>query len=85
VDLDQLKNRRAGVESTLSAETKTRRLARACAIADLVSHNNFIEDRAPLEEENVEDEDMGDAEDVPKENPAAGSSVPPAGPPRAGA
>jgi hypothetical protein len=86
VDLDLLENRWAGVEGTLSMETKTRRLSRACAIADLINHNNFIEDPTPLEEDEVEDEDMADAEEeVLEANPAPGSDAPLAGPSPAGA
>jgi hypothetical protein len=90
VDLDQLERRRAGVEDGLSAETKTCRLARACAIADFVNHNTFVNDPNPPgeeeeEEKAAEDEDMADAEGVPETGPAPGSDVPPAGPPPAGA
>lgn len=83
VDLNQLENRRAGVEDGLSPETKTFRLARACAIADFVDKGIFIEDPSPPEEgeDEAEDEDMADAE----ADPAAGPSAPPAGPPPAGA
>jgi hypothetical protein len=89
VDLDQLENRQAGVEGTLSAETKTHRLARACAITDFVNHNDFVEDPTAEEEaedeEAGEDEDVDDAEDPPEANPTSGSDVPLAGPPSAGA
>ena len=84
VSLDQLETRRAGVEDKLSAEAKSRRLARACAIADFVNHNDFINDPNPPEEE-VEDEDMTDAEEAPEADPAAGPNVPPVGLPPAGA
>ena len=83
VDLDQLESRRADVEGSLSAETKTRRLAWACAIADFVNHNTFVHDPNPPEEEAAEDEDMADAEEGVPEAPS--SDVPPAGPSPAGA
>jgi hypothetical protein len=83
VDLNQLENRRAGVEDGLSPETKTFRLARACAIADFINKGTFIKDPNPPEEgeEEAKDEDMADAE----ADPAAGPNAPPAGPPPAGA
>ncbi|KAK1607231.1 hypothetical protein QYE76_030904 [Lolium multiflorum] len=60
------------VEDALSAETKTRRLARACAIANFVNKGVFV--------------DMADAEDdAPEADPVAGADAPPAGPPPAGA
>jgi hypothetical protein len=88
-DLDQLTSRQAGVEDALTAETKSYRLARACAIADFLNKNTFVEDPNPPEEEEgadedeevAEDEDMADAEEgVPEASPAPGSDVPPAGP-----
>ena len=87
VDLNQLETRRADVEDKLSAENKTARLARACAIADFANKGTFIEDpNPPSEEEESEDEDMQDAPDAPEADPAAGSAdAPPAGPPPAGA
>jgi hypothetical protein len=84
VSLDQLETRWADVEGKLSAEAKSRQLARACAFADFVNHNDFISDPNPPEEE-VEDEDMADTEDAPEADPAPGSDVPPAGPSPAGA
>jgi hypothetical protein len=88
VNLDQLESRRVGVEDALSAENKTRRLARACAIANFINKGTFIEDLNPPEEdedEESEDEEMEDAPDVPEADPAAGSTdAPPAGPPPAG-
>jgi hypothetical protein len=87
VDLDQLENRRASVEDALSAETKSRRLARACAIADFINKGTFIEDpNLPEEEEDeAEDEDMAVADaDVPEADPPAGSDAPPASPSPAG-
>ncbi|KAK1669655.1 hypothetical protein QYE76_057814 [Lolium multiflorum] len=84
IDLDQLETLRAGVEDALSTETKTRRLARACAIADFVNKGVFVSDPNPLEEEEAgEDEDMADTEEGVPEAP--GSDVPPAGPSPAGA
>ncbi|KAK1691991.1 hypothetical protein QYE76_008688 [Lolium multiflorum] len=74
VSLDQLEFRRAGVEDKLPAENKTARLARACAIADFVDKSLFIEDPNPPsddEEEAAEDEE---ADDVPGDDPAAGSA-----------
>jgi hypothetical protein len=86
VDLNQLENRRASVEDLLRAETKTRRLAWACAIADFINKGIFVEDpNPPEEEEEAEDEDIADAEATPEADPAAGSDAPPAGPPPAGA
>ncbi|KAK1681288.1 hypothetical protein QYE76_042136 [Lolium multiflorum] len=89
VNLDQLTSRRAGVEDALSAETKTRRLARECAIANFINKSTFVEDPNPPkeeEEEADEDEDTADAEeDAPEANPAPGSDAPPAGPPPAAA
>jgi hypothetical protein len=80
--LDRLASRRAGVENQLDAETKTKRLARACAIADFVNYNEFIEDPNPSDDEYLEDDT--DLEEVIEADPAPGSSVPPAGPPPAG-
>jgi hypothetical protein len=80
--LDRLASRRAGVENQLDAETKTKRLARACAIADFVNYNEFIEDPNPSNDEYLEDDT--DSEEVIEADPAPGSSVPPAGPPLAG-
>ena len=74
VSLDQLEFRRAGVEDKLPAENKTARLARACAIADFVDKSIFIADPNPPsddEEEAAEDEE---ADDVPGDDPAAGSA-----------
>ncbi|KAM0885648.1 hypothetical protein ACQ4PT_030216 [Festuca glaucescens] len=74
VSLDQLESRRAGVEDTLSAENKTRRLARACAITDYINHNIFVNDPNLLEEGPGEEEEMADAEEtaVPEADPASG-------------
>ncbi|KAK1642027.1 hypothetical protein QYE76_059832 [Lolium multiflorum] len=84
VDLYQLETGRASVEDALSAETKTRRLARACTIADFVNKGFFVNDPSlPEEEEAAEDEDMADAEEGLPEAP--GSDVPPASPSPAGA
>nr|XP_051191085.1 uncharacterized protein LOC127304436 [Lolium perenne] len=70
VDLNQLENRRASVEDLLRAETKTRRLAWACAIADFINKGIFVEDpNPPEEEEEAEDEDVADAEDAPEADP----------------
>jgi hypothetical protein len=60
VSLDQLETRRADVEDTLSAENKTRRLARDYAIADYINHDVFANDpilpgEGPGEEEEVDD------------------------------
>jgi hypothetical protein len=86
VSLDQLECRRAGVEDTLPVETKTARLARACAIADFVDRGVFIEDPNPPSEDEGEDVEDEEAEDVPEEDPAAVTAdVPPAGPDPAGA
>ncbi|KAM0931461.1 hypothetical protein ACQ4PT_000466 [Festuca glaucescens] len=87
VSLDQLESRRAGVEDTLSAENKTRRLARACAIADYVNHNIFVNDPNLPEEGPGEEEEMADAEEttVPEADPASGLGAPPIGPSPAGA
>ena len=87
VDLNQLETRRADVEDKFSAENKTARLARACAIADFANKGTFIEDpNPPAEDEESEDEDMDDTSDAPEADPDAGSAdAPPAGPPPAGA
>jgi hypothetical protein len=81
VDLDQLESHRAGVEDTLSAETKTCWLARACAIADYANKSTFVNDPDAPEEGPGEDEEMADAEEV---DWAAGSEAPLAGPSPAG-
>ncbi|KAM0860662.1 hypothetical protein ACQ4PT_046399 [Festuca glaucescens] len=86
VSLDQLETRRAGVEDALSAENKTRRLARACAITDFVNKSVFVDDRnAP--EDDLEGDDEEDEEEAaaPGADPASGSGAPPAGPSPAGA
>ncbi|KAM0825400.1 hypothetical protein ACQ4PT_069590 [Festuca glaucescens] len=58
VSLDQLETRRAGVEDALSAENKTRRLARACAIADFVNQSIFVDDpNAPADDLEGDDEE----------------------------
>ena len=82
VSLDQLESRRAGVEDTLSAEDKTRRLARACAIADYVDPSIFVSDPDLPGEGPGEDEEMADAEETaaPEADLAAGSEAPPASP-----
>jgi hypothetical protein len=86
VDLAQLEHRRAGVEDSLPAETKTARLARACAIANFVDKGVFIEDPNPPSEDEGEEPEDEEAEDVPEDDPAAGSAdAPPAGPDPAGA
>jgi hypothetical protein len=82
MDLDQLEHQRAGVEDTLSAETKSRRVARACVIADFINKSTFVEDPNPPEEEEAEDEeagedeDMDDAEDTLEANPTPDCDVP---------
>ena len=85
--MDQLESRRAGMEDTLSAEDKTRRLARACAIADYVDPSVFVSDPDLPEEGPGEDEEMADAEEttMPEVDPATSSEAPPAGPSPAGA
>ncbi|KAM0929385.1 hypothetical protein ACQ4PT_001487 [Festuca glaucescens] len=86
VSLDQLETRRAGVEDALSAENKTRLLARACAIADFVNQSVFVDDpNAP--EDDLEGDDEEDEEEAaaPGADPASGSGAPPAGPSPAGA
>ena len=86
VSLDQLETRRAGVEDALSAENKTRRLARACAIADFVNQSVFVDDpNAP--EDDLEGDDEEDEEEAaaPGADPASGSGAPPAGHSLAGA
>ncbi|KAK1652193.1 hypothetical protein QYE76_069998 [Lolium multiflorum] len=83
VNLDQLECRRADVEEGLSAENKTARLARACAIADFVDKRIFIEDPNPPSDD--EEEELEEDVDVPEADPAAGSAdAPPAGPDPAG-
>nr|XP_051208573.1 formin-like protein 14 [Lolium perenne] len=81
VDLDQLESRRAGVEDNLSAEAKTRRLARAYAIADFIDKGTFVSDPDAPQEGPGEDEEMADAEEA---DPATDSQAPPAGPTPAG-
>jgi hypothetical protein len=49
VSLDQLEYRRAGVEDTLSEETKSHWLVRACAIADFINHPKFVSEPNPPE------------------------------------
>ena len=86
VSLDQLETHRAGVEDALSAENKTRRLARACAIADFVNQSVFVDDpNAP--EDDLEGDDEEDEEEAaaPGADPASGSGAPPASPSPAGA
>ncbi|KAK1670227.1 hypothetical protein QYE76_058386 [Lolium multiflorum] len=81
VSLDQLEYRRTDVEDKLPVEIKTARLARACAIADFVDKAILIADPNP-----PSDDDEEEAEDVPEDDPAAGSAdAPPAGPDPAGA
>ncbi|KAM0827102.1 hypothetical protein ACQ4PT_068424 [Festuca glaucescens] len=86
VSLDQLETRRAGVEDELSAENKTHRLARACAIADFVNQSVFVDD-PNVPEDDLEGDDEEDEEEVamPGADPASGSGAPPAGPTPAGA
>ncbi|KAK1628674.1 hypothetical protein QYE76_002989 [Lolium multiflorum] len=73
------------VLSWLSAENKTTRLARACAIADFVDKRIFIEDPNPPSDEEEEEEVEDDA-DASEADPAAGNAdAPPAGPDPAGA
>ncbi|KAM0898012.1 hypothetical protein ACQ4PT_022202 [Festuca glaucescens] len=86
VSLDQLESRRASVEDTLSAEDKTRRLARACAIVDYVDPSVFINDPDLPEEGPGEDEEMADAKETaaPEADLAAGLEAPPASPSPAG-
>nr|XP_051221708.1 uncharacterized protein LOC127339958 [Lolium perenne] len=85
VNLDQLECRRADVEEGLSAENKTARLARACAIADFVDKRVFIEDPNPPSDDEEEEEAEDDA-DAPEADPAAGDAdAPPTGPDPAGA
>ena len=81
VSLDQLEYRRADVEDKLPAENKPARLARACAIADFVDKAIFVADPNP-----PSDDEEEEAEDVPEDDPAAGSTdAPPTGPDPAGA
>ncbi|KAK1665842.1 hypothetical protein QYE76_054001 [Lolium multiflorum] len=78
VDLGQLEFRRAGVEDKLPAELKAARLARASTIAGFVDKALFVADPnpPPSDEEYMDDEE---AEDVPEDDPAAGSAdAPPA-------
>ncbi|KAK1626477.1 hypothetical protein QYE76_000792 [Lolium multiflorum] len=68
----------------LSAENKTARLARACAIADFVDKRIFIEDPNPPSDD--EEEELEEDADMPEADPAAGNAdTPPAGPDPAGA
>ncbi|KAM0870359.1 hypothetical protein ACQ4PT_040051 [Festuca glaucescens] len=87
VSLDQLETCRAGVEDSLSAENKTGRLARACAIADFVNQSVFVADPNPpeddLERDEEEEEDTEEAA-APGAGPASASGAPPAGPSPAG-
>jgi hypothetical protein len=84
VSLEQLENRRAGVEDALPAENRTARLARACAIADFVDKGLFVEDPNPPSDD--EEEEAEDDADMPEADPAAGNAdAPPAGPDPAGA
>ncbi|KAK1618390.1 hypothetical protein QYE76_023907 [Lolium multiflorum] len=79
VDLGQLEFRRASVEDKLPADLKAARLARASAIAEFVDKALFVADpNPPLSDgEYMDDEE---AEDVPEDDPAAGSTdAPPAG------
>ncbi|KAM0924166.1 hypothetical protein ACQ4PT_005132 [Festuca glaucescens] len=82
VSLDQLEFRRAGVEDTLSPETLSCRLARACAIADFINTAEFVADPNPPTEEEGEEEEAEDAEAVaaPDAEPASAAEAPPAGP-----
>jgi hypothetical protein len=82
VSLDQLESHRAGVEDMLSVENKTHRLARACAIADYVNHNIFVNDPNLPEEGPGEEEEMADAKEtaVPEADPAFGLGAPLTGP-----
>ncbi|XP_071681027.1 uncharacterized protein [Lolium perenne] len=78
VDLGQLEFRRAGVEDKLPADLKAARLARASTIAEFVDKALFVADPnpPPSDGEYVDDEE---AEDVPEDDPAAGSTdAPPA-------
>ncbi|KAK1601447.1 hypothetical protein QYE76_048236 [Lolium multiflorum] len=78
VDLGQLEFRRAGVETKLPADLKAARLARASTIADFVDKTVFVADPnpPPSDEDYMDDEE---AEDVPEDDPAAGSTdAPPA-------
>ncbi|KAK1630119.1 hypothetical protein QYE76_004434 [Lolium multiflorum] len=78
VDLGQLEFRRAGVEDKLPADFKAARLARASTIADFVDKTLFVADPnpPPSDGEYMDDEE---AEDVPEDDPAAGSTdAPPA-------
>ncbi|XP_051221554.2 uncharacterized protein [Lolium perenne] len=78
VDLGQLEFRRADVENKLPADLKAARLARASTIADFVDKTVFVADpNPPLSDgEYMDDEE---AEDVPEDDPAAGSTdAPPA-------
>nr|XP_051212549.1 uncharacterized protein LOC127330341 [Lolium perenne] len=78
VDLGQLEFRRAGVEDKLPADFKAARLARASTIADFVDKTLFVADPnpPPSDGEYLDDEE---AEGVPEDDPAAGSTdAPPA-------
>jgi hypothetical protein len=78
VDLGQLEFRRAGVEDKLPADLKAARLARASTIADFVDKALFVADPnpPPSDGDYMDDEE---AEDVPEDDPAAGSAdAPPA-------
>ncbi|KAK1650083.1 hypothetical protein QYE76_067888 [Lolium multiflorum] len=78
VDLGQLEFRRAGVEDKLPADLKAARLARASTIADFVDKTLFVADPnpPPSDGDYMDDEE---AEDVPEDDPAAGSAdAPPA-------
>ncbi|KAK1601462.1 hypothetical protein QYE76_017330 [Lolium multiflorum] len=73
VDLGQLEFRRAGVETKLPADLKAARLARASTIADFVDKTVFVADPnpPPSDGDYMDDEE---AEDVPEDDPAAGST-----------
>ncbi|KAK1698934.1 hypothetical protein QYE76_015631 [Lolium multiflorum] len=78
VDLGQLEFRRAGAEDKLPADLKAARLARASTIAEFVDKTLFVADPnpPPSDGEYMDDEE---AEDVPEDDPAAGSAdAPPA-------
>jgi hypothetical protein len=64
VSLDQLESRRASVEDLLSAENKTRWLARACAIAVFFNKSVFVSDPNLPEEELEEEEEAEDVEET---------------------
>jgi hypothetical protein len=79
VDLGQLESRRAGVETKLPADLKAARLARASTIAEFVDKTLFVADPNPPPSNDEEYMDEEEAEDVPEDDPAAGSTdAPPA-------